>query len=497
MLQVAANEKMIATIGDLKNAFCQSQPLVRKNGALYFQQPKEGIQGLHPEQIVLIINGCYGLGDAPLHWRKSLVAELQKLGYVPSKMDPCLFVLHDEKKTRWLGAIAIEVDDLFTVGHQEHHANMEKLRKKFVFGKYVRLQEEPQGASFNGRRIQQRINGEFVVDMVKFIEERLHPIKLEKGRAASKKELATEDEKSQMRAACGALNWLSREGRPDASGPASLLSARMADLRVEDLQLLNEVVKAIKEKKDMHIRIQPLRNMKLSLVTDASFGNNGFHSQGGHVILAHEPGLREGHRVKANVLAWKSGKLQRVVNSTLAAETQSMSRGLGDLMWLAVLIEELTNPRFCLKRWTDHVAQREVMVVGTEKNQEVLRESLAIVDAKSLFDLLSKDTVGGQDRRTAIEIQIIREDLQKLQGQVRWVDHPAMIADALTKVKGNAEPLFQLLHDGTFCIKAEDQHMKQREFARNHGQTTAHMRKFGVKENVGSCDFNMDVASGD
>ena len=41
------------------------------------------------------------------------------------------------------------------------------------------------------------------------------------------------------------------------------------------------------------------------------------------MIIAHEPGpgLRKGDQVKANVVWWRSGKLQRVVNSALAAET--------------------------------------------------------------------------------------------------------------------------------------------------------------------------------
>lgn len=80
----------------------------------------------------------------------------------------------------------------------------------------------------------------------------------------------------------------------------------------------------------------------MSLLTPPS-GNSGYHSQGGQVILTHEPGLRDGKVVKANLLAWRSAKLQRVVNSTLAAETQSMGKGLGDLMWTKVLLKELTD----------------------------------------------------------------------------------------------------------------------------------------------------------
>ncbi len=183
-----------------------------KRGHYTFKQPREGIQGLHPEQIVWIINGVYGLVDAPLHWRKSLVQDLESLGYRASRMDPCLFLLFN-KGSGLEGAIAVEVDDLFTVGHARHHEQMEKLQKKYTFGKYVQLRGDEQGASFNGRRIRQQPDGGFLIDMQKFVEERLNPIVLQKGRASQKKDPVTEEERGQARAVCGALNWLSKEGR--------------------------------------------------------------------------------------------------------------------------------------------------------------------------------------------------------------------------------------------------------------------------------------------
>ena len=56
MMQVAANQNMIGQIADFKNAFCQSEPLKRKEGELYFKQPPEGIKGVHPE--MLRTGGC-------------------------------------------------------------------------------------------------------------------------------------------------------------------------------------------------------------------------------------------------------------------------------------------------------------------------------------------------------------------------------------------------------------------------------------------------------
>ena len=326
LLQLAANQGMKATMGDLRNAFCQSKPLVRPNGLLYFQQPKEGVVGLHPEQIVKIINGCYGLIDAPLHWRRSLTEDLRALGYESSALDPYVFKLHDSRRKNLLGAIAIEVDNLFTVGHHLRHQNMVEFQKKFQFGKYVILGEEKEGAAFNGRRIKQTPDGSFLIDMQKFVEERLHPMILEKGRKSAKKEAVNEEEKNAARATCGALNWLSKEGRLDAAGPSSLMASKLNRLTIEHITQLNAVVKDLKQHSKLSLRIQPLVKMKLSVVTDASYANNGFHSQGGHLVIVHESYLRDGVPPPTNIRAWRSAKLQRVVNSTMVAETQSLSK---------------------------------------------------------------------------------------------------------------------------------------------------------------------------
>eukprot|EP00435_Cladocopium_sp_Y103_P050345 s671_g15.t1 len=463
VLQLAANLGFEAEISDFKNAFCQSNPLHRENGPLYFQQPKEGISGLDPRQIVLVITGCYGLVDSPLHWRKSLVEQLAKIGYFPSRLDPCVFKMYEQNQLQ--GIIVVEVDDLFMVGNTLHQKRVQELKKKFTFGKWVRLKDEAEGAMFNGRRLRQLPTGEFQVDMEKFVLERLHEIPVAKERLREKGQAATEQEKSQARAACGSLNWLSKEGRPDASGPASLLSSRLTSLTVEDLVAINEAVRRIKQAPELKIRIQPLKEMKLSIVTDASFGNHGYHSQGGQMVICHEQGLKDNRRVKSNLLCWRSGRIQRVVNSTLAAETQSLSKGFGDLLWVMILFEELKDEHFQICDWPARLSGSDVLAMVSSSSSEELRGSLAVVDAKSLYDYLSKDTIGGQDKRTAIEIQIIREDLSSLGGQIRWVDHPAMLADGLTKLKGSNEALFRMLDSGLLKLTEEEQHMEARSQA--------------------------------
>ena len=191
--------------------------------------------------------------------------------------------------------------------------------------------------------------------MQKFVEERLEEMDIDPKRKSQRKEEVTEEERAKASAVCGSLNWLSKEGRPDAAGPSSLMSSRLTRMKVDDLYTLNEVVKGLKKNSQLAMKIQPLRNMQLAVVTDASFGN--VHSQGGQMIVSHEPGLRDGKPVKANLIWWRSGKLQRVVNSTLAAETQSLARGLGDLLWMKVLFKEIEIEKFSMHEWASTLSR--------------------------------------------------------------------------------------------------------------------------------------------
>ena len=66
---------------------------------------------------------------------------------------------------------------------------------------------------------------------------------------------------------------------------------------------------------------------------------------------------------------------------------------------------------------------------------EQLTEAVAIVDAKSLFDLLVNEATGGSDRRNALDIQVLREELQELRGKIRWIEHMQMPSGHVDQTK--------------------------------------------------------------
>ena len=468
LLQVAASMRYRASVGDLKNAFCQSSPLKRDNGKLCASQPKAGIEGLHPEQIVEIVAGCYGLGDAPAHWRRTLKEAIIGLGYKESVLDPTVYMLHSQGKLH--GAIAVEIDDLFSFGSELHYKQMDLLRQSFVFGKFEMVDESPCGVGFNGRRVRQMPDRSFSIDMEKFIGERLDPVSLAKGRKANPKALANDSEIAQLRAVIGALAWAAKEGRPDAAAAASLGAGSFPKPTIQDVIDVNKTVRVIKSNPALSIKVRaiPLENLAWGVVSDASFANAyGGNSQGAYGIIAFHEDLQRGTRVPCSLISWKSGRIHKVVNSTLAAETQSLSKGLGELCWVVSIFNELTRTKFDLAKWEEELQQNKMLAITKDESDSELKECLAIVDAKALFDHLSRESVGpSQDKRTSLEIQVVRQLMNSIKGKVRWVPHPQMIVDGLTKKNGNLEAPYQLLLTGEYQIVAEAESLETKRLER-------------------------------
>ena len=186
-------------------------------------------------------------------------------------------------------------------------------------------------------------------------------------------------------------------------------------------------------------------------------------------LITFEKGLLDGKRVKTNVLHWKSGKLKRIVSSTLAAEPQSLGRGGGDLLWMMVMYYELMHEEFELRAWRDYVKKQSYTAFAKYEKTEDLGDALALVDAKSLYDLLIHETTGGSDKRNALDVQALREELQELHGKIRFVDHPHMPSDCLTKYLAKSDALRSILETGEFGITEEAIMLAERSDVRKTG----------------------------
>ena len=76
-------------------------------------------------------------------------------------------------------------------------------------------------------------------------------------------------------------------------------------------------------------------------------------------------------------------------------------------------------------------------------------------DCKSLYDLCTKVGSLPDDRRVALDMLDVREGIEEMKDQIRWVPTDHMLADALTK--GMPPDLFlKYLRDGVYSFKYDD-----------------------------------------
>ena len=96
---------------------------------------------------------------------------------------------------------------------------------------------------------------------------------------------------------------------------------------------------------------------------------------------------------------------------------------------------------------------------------------ISVTDSKDKYDHLHNETVApSEDRRSAIDLAMIREDFSRPQMFLRWVDGKAQVADALTKLHGDRDLLravrrqaFTMLVEAPEIMAARSQERRERE----------------------------------
>eukprot|EP00435_Cladocopium_sp_Y103_P010124 s1396_g2.t1 len=130
-------------------------------------------------------------------------------------------------------------------------------------------------------------------------------------------------------------------------------------------------------------------------------------------------------------------------------EAQAMATASGSVEWLTLLLLETLEGHFALKD-------------ARAKLQH--RPPIFATDCKSLFDHLISPSAPTsiEDRRTSIDVVIIRESLSCTAGVVRWLPTNRMIADGLTKDKADPIDLLRsCVRQGPYQISPEELVLRQ------------------------------------
>ena len=387
---VASGNKWNCHTVDVKAAYLQGDDIKRE---VYLRPPKEFDNG----QIWKLKKTVYGLCDAARAWYIRVKDELTKLGVEKCPLDNSFFFWHVDGVLE--GAICLYVDDFLFTGTQNFvETIINNLMKKFKIGSTGKV-----NFTYVGLRVNSYTDG-LTIDQEHYIES-IHTIPISKERLLEKESQLNKKELANFRTLIGQLSWVSTHTRPDIAFETCELGGIVKNAKISDLIKLNKLVVRLKSS---HVNIyfpkfDSLKHCTIKCYTDASFRNLPQEgSQAGYIIFIEN----DGEKCKSPIF-WKSKKISRVVDSTLAAETLALHEGAKTSIYLATVVKQLLP--------------------------NTITKVICITDNKSLVDALYS-TKMMTDRWLRLNILGIGSMLQKGEvDRVQWIDTKNQLADGLTK----------------------------------------------------------------
>eukprot|EP00435_Cladocopium_sp_Y103_P020594 s2229_g5.t1 len=444
MFQLMASHKWLLQLGDVKGAFLEAGPIPECYRPLFANLPAGGIPGVDPECLLEILGNVYGQNDAPAAWHKVFDEAVVKAGFERSRFDNCLYWMRENGKLT--GCLGAHVDDTATGGiGQKYEQALAYLRTRFPYRKWRTGEGE-----FCGSHYRQCPTTKVIHLSQQGFAEGLKPAYLPQSRKSSRHSELSHKEVSVLRAVNGSLGWLSSQSRPDLAAQTSISQQSFPSPTVHHLLEANNVIRRAKQFSELEITFQsiPVNSLRLCVHSDAAFANVGDHTQGGYVVGFTTSDLDKGYETVWTPAVWKSFKLSRAVGSTLAAEAQAMVAATGTLEWISLILAEALDGIGDIREYVQHLKTRPPVVV---------------TDCKSLFDhLISVSSpTSVEDRRTSIDIVILRQSISRLCASIRWVPTNRMLADSLTKSAGDPTDLLRAcIRNAKYQISAEETVLK-------------------------------------
>ena len=451
ILQLAASgEGWIMVTADITGAFLQGdQSLAKRKEPLFIRQPKEGLPGLQPGQLLLVVRGIFGLANSPrLFWR-FLRDSLITLGFVQSTLDKALFMYYEDHQL--ILALGAHVDDLICAGCPKRADNiLNKVKTTFDFGDWHDSRQENKMV-YGGKEIIVRNDGSVTLGQESFIRAlTLTPVP--KWRRIMKDSTLTATEVTEMKSGGGCLHWLIAQTRPDLAAGTSL--AMSGSPTVTNLLEVNKLLQEAIRSQDWKLKFVPipLEQARIIAFSDASWANTEeLKSQAGYLVFVTGPEVFTPTGDAASLVEWKSHKIRRRCRSTLAAETMSLDAATDAALFTRELLAEI-----CIEGYQPTHSGR--------LDETIFPTSMA-THCRSLFDLLIKDgpLSSTQEKRLTLDIGALREVAEELEptGEMmkeiyRWVPTNVQRADHLTKLKPAAE-LREILDRNWISMVADEE----------------------------------------
>ncbi|CAE8725915.1 unnamed protein product [Polarella glacialis] len=453
---------------DIEAAFLNG---VKAPRGLYMEQPKEGLYGLVPGQLLEIIKGVFGLATSPRLWWGKLASSLkemkfrdlhgQEVQFIQSRLDPCHFLLRDSRGNL-VAMLCTHVDDVKLAYAEGYEQVAKRFGEEFPIGEWDELPYTYTGSQY---QVEEE-TGDLVIRQTDYVERRLEPLKVKRGREDA--EAADPEEMQDNMSAVGGISWLAGQTRPDLSCGCSMSQKKQKSPRVKDLKETARLIKQAQTEKDVGIRIGKLDkdNLKIFVFHDAAWANvtsgecvddptqqqidnKEVYSQIGYTMFLATNDVKSEKGGRANLIDWRSHGCPRVCRSTFAAESMACAEALEAAIAMRGMLLEILHPGLDLR-------DVDAAMLPIE----------CITDCKSLYDTMHKDGVAKapSEKRLMLDLSAIREmlmeevvsdDLLATGGMpIRWIPTEFMLADGMTKVIKN-ERLLAVLRTGQLKLRVK------------------------------------------
>jgi hypothetical protein len=179
------------------------------------------------------------------------------------------------------------------------------------------------------------------------------------------------------------------------------------------------------------------------------------------MVCAADQAIREGKEADISCLTYKSHKNNRAGSSTLLVEANGLSEGLADAEWVASWIGLAKITSYDMRK--RHEMNREIQITAVVRESDSdLKDLLAVTDAKSMYDNLTREQYTGAEKRAAVEICAIRDSLDSMIGISRWVPHEENPVGCMTKLKGNAVRMLEMFRTHRYRLVGEADELEHR-----------------------------------
>lgn len=371
------------------------------------------------DKVCKLKKALYGLRESPRVWYETFDCCVNKLGFVKSKYDNCLYVKRSEKDTIYL---LVFVDDLLICAKARREITKIKieLMKNFVMkdmGKVERYigididyNENLGIMKLSQKNYIESLSEKYNLEDEKFYDTPMEPrLKLEQAKNV--------DERIKYRNLIGELLYICSGTRPDVAYCVNYLSRFQNCYDRTHFKHALRVLKYLIKTKDIKLIYERnVKNENLDCMVDSDYAGDTVDrkSTSGYII-----------RMNGNLIYWKSRKQKAVTKNSTFAEYTALSDAVTELLFIRKLLNEsfyleIKNP---IKIYEDNIGALLIAKYGNmTKNSKYIEvqyhyvnencengkiEILKIKSEENLADILTKSLDKGQ-------FEILREKLKLL-----------------------------------------------------------------------------------